>query len=43
MLIARNKKNLKVFAITGSNGKTSTKDLLAACLGAKYNVVKNSR
>ncbi len=31
---------LKVFAITGSNGKTSTKDLLAACLGAKYNVVK---
>ena len=32
--------NLKVFAITGSNGKTSTKDLLAACLGAKYNVVK---
>lgn len=33
-------KNLKVFAITGSNGKTSTKDLLAACLGAKYKVVK---
>lgn len=33
-------KNLKVFAITGSNGKTSTKDLLAACLGSKYNVVK---
>lgn len=33
-------KNLKVFAITGSNGKTSTKDLLAACLGAKYNVLK---
>ena len=32
--------DLKVFAITGSNGKTSTKDLLAACLGAKYNVVK---
>ncbi len=31
---------LKVFAITGSNGKTSTKDLLAACLSAKYNVVK---
>ena len=31
---------LKVFAITGSNGKTSTKDLLAACLGAKYKVVK---
>lgn len=32
--------NLKVLAITGSNGKTSTKDLLAACLGAKYKVVK---
>lgn len=31
---------LKVFAITGSNGKTSTKDLLAACLAAKYKVVK---
>lgn len=31
---------LKVFAITGSNGKTSTKDLLAACLGVKYKVVK---
>ena len=36
----RSFENLKVFAITGSNGKTSTKDLLAACLGAKYNVVK---
>ena len=34
------KHDLKVFAITGSNGKTSTKDLLAACLGAKYNVIK---
>ena len=31
---------LNVFAITGSNGKTSTKDLLAACLSAKYKVVK---
>ena len=31
---------LKVFAITGSNGKTSTKDLLAAALGAKYKVIK---
>ena len=36
----KKQKNLKVFAITGSNGKTSTKDLLAACLCAKYNVVK---
>lgn len=34
------RKGLKVFAITGSNGKTSTKDLLAACLGAKYKVIK---
>lgn len=34
------KKNLKVVAITGSNGKTSTKDLVAACLSAKYKVVK---
>lgn len=34
------KQGLKVFAITGSNGKTSTKDLVAACLGAKYNVIK---
>ncbi len=32
--------NLKVFAITGSNGKTSTKDLLAVCLGARFNVLK---
>lgn len=36
----RSHKRLKVFAITGSNGKTSTKDLLAACLSVKYNVVK---
>lgn len=36
----RSLKALKVFAITGSNGKTSTKDLLAACLSAKYKVVK---
>lgn len=36
----RSFKNLKVFAITGSNGKTSTKDMLATTLSAKYNVVK---
>lgn len=31
---------VKIVAITGSNGKTSTKDLIAAALAAKYNVVK---
>jgi len=33
-------KNVRVVAITGSNGKTSTKDLIAACLATKYNVIK---
>ncbi|MGE4589138.1 MAG: UDP-N-acetylmuramoyl-tripeptide--D-alanyl-D-alanine ligase [Acidaminococcaceae bacterium] len=33
-------KKIKVIAITGSNGKTSTKDLIAACLAKKYKVVK---
>jgi len=33
-------KRAKVIAITGSNGKTSTKDLIAACLAAKYKVIK---
>lgn len=36
----KSKKKLKVIGITGSNGKTSTKDILAHCLGAKYRVVK---
>lgn len=36
----RGHKGLKVVAITGSNGKTSTKDLIAACLAAQFNVVK---
>lgn len=31
---------LTVIGLTGSNGKTSTKDYLAACLAVKYNVVK---
>ncbi len=31
---------LKVIAITGSNGKTSTKDLTAAVLGQQYQVMK---
>lgn len=32
--------HLKVIAVTGSNGKTSTKDLISACLASKYKVVK---
>jgi len=35
-----NKLNLKVVGITGSTGKTSTKDLVAAVLSAKYKVFK---
>lgn len=31
---------LKVIAITGSNGKTSTKDFVAAALGRRYRVTK---
>lgn len=31
---------LKIVAITGSNGKTSTKDMVAAVLASRYNVVK---
>jgi UDP-N-acetylmuramoyl-tripeptide--D-alanyl-D-alanine ligase len=33
-------KNLRVIAITGSNGKTSTKDMVAALLASKYKVIK---
>ena len=32
--------NLKVIAITGSNGKTSTKDFVAAALGQRFRVTK---
>ena len=35
-----NKLNLKIVGITGSTGKTSTKDLVAAVLSAKYKVFK---
>ena len=33
-------RSLKVIAITGSNGKTSTKDFVAATLGKKFRVTK---
>lgn len=36
----RNKRKLKVIGVTGSNGKTSTKDILTHCLATKYKVVK---
>lgn len=38
----RAKLNLKVVAITGSAGKTSTKDLVAAALSGKYKVFKTA-
>ena len=37
----RRKYNIPLIAITGSNGKTTTKDLLSYILGSKYNVLKN--
>jgi UDP-N-acetylmuramoyl-tripeptide--D-alanyl-D-alanine ligase len=36
----RNLFNIKVVAITGSSGKTSAKDMVAAVLAEKFNVVK---
>ena len=36
----KSKLDIKVVAITGSTGKTSTKDLTASVLGAKYKVFK---
>ncbi|MBI6873089.1 UDP-N-acetylmuramoyl-tripeptide--D-alanyl-D-alanine ligase [Clostridium aciditolerans] len=38
----RSKLNLKVVGITGSAGKTSTKDLVAAALSGKYKVFKTA-
>lgn len=37
----RKKFRIPVIAITGSNGKTTTKDMTAAVLSARYNVLKN--
>ena len=37
----RRKYNIPLIAITGSNGKTTTKDLLYHVLSSKYNVLKN--
>ncbi|MED5330934.1 MAG: UDP-N-acetylmuramoyl-tripeptide--D-alanyl-D-alanine ligase [Planctomycetota bacterium] len=40
---SRLSKNAHVIAITGSNGKTSTKDLTAAALGSTFDVVSSKR
>ena len=34
--------NLKVVGVTGSVGKTSTKEMIASVLGEKYNVLKTA-
>ncbi len=38
----RRQKGLPVVAITGSNGKTTTKELTAAVLGTHYRILKNA-
>lgn len=38
----RNKYNIPLIAITGSNGKTTTKELIVHILKSKYNVLYNS-
>ncbi len=40
--IWRNKLNAKVISLTGSNGKTTTKDILAQIIAEKYKVVKTT-
>lgn len=37
----RQKLNAKVIGLTGSNGKTSTKEMIATLLSAKYSVTKS--
>ena len=37
----REKYNIPLIAVTGSNGKTTTKDLIYHILSSKYNVLKN--
>jgi UDP-N-acetylmuramoyl-tripeptide--D-alanyl-D-alanine ligase len=37
----RSRFNIHVVGITGSNGKTTTKDMIAAVLSQKFNVLKN--
>ncbi len=37
----RLKFNIPLLALTGSNGKTTTKEMIAAVLGEKYHVLKN--
>ncbi len=37
----RQRFSIPIIAITGSNGKTTTKEMIAAVLSARYNVLKN--
>jgi UDP-N-acetylmuramoyl-tripeptide--D-alanyl-D-alanine ligase len=37
----RNRFDIPVIAVTGSNGKTTTKEMIAHLLGGQYNILKN--